>query len=155
MKPFHKVSTVMRQQIQDPVISQACFSPPGNTTLHSNDNQHGTASTFYNIPSPSEKLTDGTLPLTWPASYLDHVKTEELVSQETEGQVNSPLGNIQEDYVQLMRTLQSESLVAQHNVQVDKVLHSAHHVSTLIAALAFIAVTGMMILSSLPTLPTF
>ena len=48
-----------------------------------------------------------------------------------------------------MRKLQADSLVARQSTRTDKALHAAHHVATLLAALAFAAMMGLVIIASL------
>ena len=117
---------------------------------------HTAARALYNLPSPSEKLTDGTLPITWPSPYLDQLKADDVASLPEAAplsqQESSSLSRLPEDYAQLMRKLQAESLAARQGSQVDKALCAAHYVSTLIAALAFVAMMGIVTLTCFPSL---
>jgi hypothetical protein len=116
---------------------------------------HRVAGAFHNIPSPSEKLTDSTLPLAWPASYLDQLTSDDVASARenvaaaTENAAVSPLP---EEYAQLMLKLQVESIVAQDKPQVDKALCIAHYISTLIAALSFMAMMAIIVVTCFPSL---
>lgn len=115
------------------------------------------ARAIYNCPSPSEKLTDSTLPLTWPLPYLDHLKTDEFVSSRlaSSAQEPAPINGVLEDYAQLMHKLQAESLAARQSTQEDKALYAAHYASTMIAALALLAMVFVVILTSFPALLSF
>jgi len=114
------------------------------------------ASTPYNLPSPSEKLTDGTLPISWPIPYLDNLKAGEetptaaLTKTEPLATGAAPLARLQDDYAQLMRKLHAESAVVRGRAKGDRALYAAHYISTLIAALAFLAIMGIVVLNFFP-----
>lgn len=112
------------------------------------------ARAIYNRPSPSEKLTDSTLPLIWPWPYLDHLKNDEFVSSglASSAQEPAPFTGMLEDYAQLMHKLHAESLAARQSTQGDKALYAAHYASAVIAALAFLAMMAVVILTSFPAL---
>ena len=51
-----------------------------------------------------------------------------------------------------MRKLQAESIVARGKPQVDKALCIAHYISTLIAALSFMAMMAIIMVTCFPSL---
>jgi hypothetical protein len=116
---------------------------------------HRVAGTFHNVPFPSEKLTDSTLPLTWPAPYIDQLTSDEVAWARENGATaseNAVVASFPEDYAQLMRKLQAESIVARSRPQVDKALCIAHYISTLIAALSFVAMMAIIVVTCFPSL---
>lgn len=116
---------------------------------------HRVAGTFHNIPSPSEKLTDSTLPLTWPTPYLDQLASEEVAwarENIATASENAAVSPFPKTYEQLMRKLQAESIVVRGKPQVDKALCIAHYISTLIAALSFAAMMAIIMVTCFPSL---
>lgn len=113
---------------------------------------------LYNLPSPSEKLTDGTLPLSWPVPYLENMKAADEVPPVDLADASPvlsetiPRAGAHDDYVQLMRKLHAESALVRSSTNGDKALCAAHYISTLIAAMAFIAMMGIFILNFFPAL---
>src|SRR5690606_15237398 len=112
--------------------------------------RHAAARRPSNLPSP-EKLTDSTLPLIWPAPYPGHPMHSDLVL--SPDACTAPgagaIDSVSEEYARLMRKLQANSLLARQCTRTDKALHAAHHVATLLAALAFAAMMGLVIIASL------
>lgn len=111
---------------------------------------HAAARRPYNLPSP-EKLTDSTLPLIWPAPYPGHPMNGDpvLSSDVPAAPGTATIDGVSEEYARLMRKLQADSLAARQSTRTDKALHAAHHVATLLAALAFAAMMGLVIIASL------
>lgn len=113
---------------------------------------------LYNQPSPSEKLTDGTLPLSWPAPYLNDLKSADKAAAPTTAEPSlvqaelSPETRVSDDYARLIHRLRAESAAASGSTNGDKALCAAHNLSTLIAALAFFAMVGIGILNFFPAL---
>lgn len=113
---------------------------------------------LYNLPLRSEKLTDATLPLSWPVPYLDSMKAADeapaldLVDTSSATDPAAPLSKVHDDYAQLMRKLHAESVAVRGAKSGDKALYAAHYISTLIAAMAFIAMMGIVILNFFPDL---
>src|SRR5690606_41970421 len=105
---------------------------------------------LYNLPS-QEKLTDSTLPLIWPAPYLEYLRNDDRAFSATSAMAyeQSPIDDVSEEYARLMRKLHADSLLARQSTRTDKALHAAHHVATLLAALAFAAMMGLVIIASL------
>lgn len=113
---------------------------------------------LYNLPSRSEKLTDATLPLSWPVPYLDNMKAGDEVPPIDGPYVSpapaltAPISTAHHDYAQLMRKLHEESALVRSSKNGDKALCAAHYISTLIAAMAFVAMMGIVILNFFPAL---
>jgi hypothetical protein len=149
-----------RTAMQQKFIRVTDFAETGSQQPMASDRRsgaalHRVAGAFHNLPSSSEKLTDSTLPLTWPAPYLDQLTSDEAAwSRENVAAVtdNAAVTPLSENYAQLMRKLQAESVAAQGKPQVDKALCIAHYISTLIAALAFIAMMAIIVVTCFPTL---
>lgn len=113
---------------------------------------------LYNLPSRSEKITDATLPLSWPVPYLDNMKAGDEVPVIDGGYAvpsparTAPIAKAHDDYAKLMRKLHAESALVRGSKNGDKALCAAHYISTLIAAIAFVAMMGIVILNFFPAL---
>jgi hypothetical protein len=146
---------MQQELIHDPELSGTGSRQPMRSDCQSTGALHRVAKAFHNSPAPSEKLTDSTLPLAWPAPYLDQVTSEEVALARASVAATSEsteIGTLPEDYAQLMRKLQAESIASRGSPQVDRALCAAHYISTMIAALAFVAMMAIIVVTCFPTL---